>query len=473
MKKIKKKTLLLVVAALVVLIVSFNVFGDSNKVAPTVKYTTLNKGDLIDSINVSGKIKSENEYNIYSKESLIIKEILVSEGDEVKAGDILAYLDSDTLHKDIEKTKLSIQSSQKSKTDEQTSISNSIKNAENSVENAKITLDKATLNFERVKKDYDNGTNAELTNAQMSLDMSKLDLENAQDNLDKMEVLFSAGAITEQQHTSSKTQYENALTKYNNSLDAYNQAKLNFENTFRQAELDLAAAKVAYENALVSLNFAKSKDTTQSQLSLNSQNIDLEKLTDKVDNSIITSPADGTVTLVNIKVGQVPTGIIFEVEDMQNLFVSAYVKEFDIGNVKIGQNVVIKTDATKDKEIEGVVSYIAPTSRKDSTSSSVVEFEIHVKIINPDPDLRIGMDARMNIICEKTENTFYAIYDSVIEKPNGEKSVYVIENNKVKEISVSTGLESDVYVELISDKLTEGMQIVPNPGDFSPGQKVN
>lgn len=60
--------------------------------------------------------------------------------------------------------------------------------------------------------------------------------------------------------------------------------------------------------------------------------------------------------------------------------------------------VVIRSDATGDKEISGTVTYIAPAANKTENGNtltaddSTVEFEAEVQVNDADSGLRIGMN---------------------------------------------------------------------------------
>ena len=60
------------------------------------------KGDM--SINVLGEINSKDSTNVYSTLNNPVKEVKVHVGDKVKAGDVLAILDSGSLEKDVKQS---------------------------------------------------------------------------------------------------------------------------------------------------------------------------------------------------------------------------------------------------------------------------------------------------------------------------------------------------------------------------------
>ena len=99
-KPSKKKIILGIIVIIVVVFIIGKIIAP--KPIPNVKYKVLAKGKIVNSINVLGEIKSKNSTNVYSTLSNPVKEVKVKVGDKVKAGDILALLDTGSLTKDVE-----------------------------------------------------------------------------------------------------------------------------------------------------------------------------------------------------------------------------------------------------------------------------------------------------------------------------------------------------------------------------------
>ena len=124
----------------------------------------------------------------------------------------------------------------------------------------------------------------------------------------------------------------------------------------------------------------------------------------------------------------------------------------------MGQEVVIKSETMNKDTVAGRVSYIAPTTRKDGGANN--EFEIEVTIVEKQEALKIGMETRMNVVVEQKEDVFFTTYDLVDLNDRGEDIVYALDGNEIKEIVVQTGVESAVYIEIMSEELYEGMGLV-------------
>ena len=219
--------------------------------------------------------------------------------------------------------------------------------------------------------------------------------------------------------------------------------------------------------------------------STKSQEIAIQSLQQTLEDATITAPVSGVVTAVYAEVGEPGNGLLFVIEDTDSLKISTEIKEYDIGSVQVGMPVIIKSDATGDKEIAGTVTYIAPAAKKTETGTtltsddSTVEFEAEVQVDDADSGLRIGMNTRLTVLLEERDNVYGVAYDAVVEKADGSQVLYAVqpeENKKngyvVEEVPVTTGLETDFYIEVSGDGITDGLVIVSDPQSVTPGMEV-
>ena len=78
------------------------------------------------------------------------------------------------------------------------------------------------------------------------------------------------------------------------------------------------------------------------------------------------------------------------VELAQGLEAIAKVPESDIGRLQVGQNASVRVDAFPDRRFAARVRQIAPRAEK---LNNVTSFEVKLEILQPPPELRIGMTA--------------------------------------------------------------------------------
>lgn len=440
MSKRKKIIVGAILALVVVGIVSSIAFGlNGKKSAIPVQFSELKKMDLTNSINISGTVKSAESENVYTTLSYQIKKVNVEVGDVVQAGDILAILNTDSLAKDI-------------------------KAAEESNKISKLTtqLDLANKkrSYENTRSQVANGTSNELLAVTNALEQAKMDVANKQDSLDYNQLLFDDGEISAKELKTA----EDSLKLAKSSLV---KAQASYTNTKKQIALDL---KRSQNDILIATANSNNK----------SQEITLEKQKSMLKDGKLVAPISGTVTMVNAIVGNVGGGVLFVVEKTDDLQITSAVKEVDVAKVMPNQNVNIKSDSTGDKVIKGVVLSIAPAAKKGPSgevlTSGDATFETKVKVLDQDSGLRIGVSSRLSVILDEKKNIYAVPYEAVMENSAGKKSIFVIEKNGnsniVKEISITTAMETDFYIEIAGAGLKDGMKVITNPTDYKVGAQV-
>ena len=144
--------------------------------------------------------------------------------------------------------------------------------------------------------------------------------------------------------------------------------------------------------------------------------------------------------------------------------------------------VTVTIPSLNNEEFDGVISKIAPTGVKgaDGKSDGTASFEVEVNIHGTkDKGVLIGMNAKCSAVTGSAENVYAVTYDAVVEDSDGQSYVYaadMIEGGNgtatARRINVETGFESDAEVEIISDELTDGMELLSNAGDLTDGGLV-
>lgn len=290
---------------------------------------------------------------------------------------------------------------------------------------------------------------------------------------------------------STLTQLEQGIASANRSVDS---AEL--QEDIAKAQQDAAeqsADTAKQQQAATENSIAQQIDTLKDNLigsqiaaqSTKSQEIAIQSLQDTLADATITAPVSGVVTAVYAEEGQPGNGLLFVIEDTDALKITTNIREYDVGNIEVGMPVVIRSDATGDKEISGTVTYIAPAANKTENGNtltaddSTVEFEAEVQVNDADSGLRIGMNTRLTVLLEERSDVYGVPYDSVVEKADGSEVVYAVEPSSEKEgsyvvteVPVTTGLETDFYIEVSGDGITDGLSIVSDPQSVAPGMEV-
>jgi HlyD family secretion protein len=178
----------------------------------------------------------------------------------------------------------------------------------------------------------------------------------------------------------------------------------------RGSDADISAARTALSRAqdllktrAAALRVVEAQSTlpSQAEAQLNIARAERSMARTAVDKMTIRAPIAGTVLQVNIKVGETATPSsaqpLLLIGDVSSLRVRAELDDRDVGNVKIGQPVIVRATAFPDREISGKVASIAPTvgpasrvARGPRTPTDIDVVEVLIDLDNPGP-LASGM----------------------------------------------------------------------------------
>jgi len=143
------------------------------------------------------------------------------------------------------------------------------------------------------------------------------------------------------------------------------------------------------------------------------------------------------------------------------------VEESRIGHVAEGQNAALQVTAYPGQDFPAVVTNVAPTA--DSQSHT---FAVQVTPLDEDHLLRSGMYANVSLLIEEKQETLL-VPRAALTEVAGQETVYVLNgDNTVEQRAVTTGLEEDDRVEILSG-LTVGEQVViAGQASLGDGSKV-
>lgn len=509
MKKRRKWIIPTGIAAAVLLCVVMivNVLGSGTAPA-SVGTVALTRMTLEDSISTKGIVESVNKRNVSSTLGFPVQTIFVQVGDRVTEGQPLCQLDTEDLSLSIAQQKADLDVTQQNSLNQlennqriyDEAVSNmeqgsnaQIINAESNFQTAKLNLDNAQRTYDDAVRDRDEGKTQGVMSAESNLAAAKLDMDNKKRDFEANRTLFETGAVSQDALTQSETAATNATNKYNDALESLEAAKLNEQRAIEQAESNLNTAKSNYNNASASLNAAKNTasqdlerylsnvEGSEITANMDAKLIALQKLEKQLEDSTVTAPISGTVTAVFAKEGQPASGLLFVVEDTDNLLVKTKIKEYDAGKVSEGMPVTIRSDATGNEQYNGTVTKLNPAAEKnaqgDTNTTGDIEFGAEVSVDTQNTPLKVGMNTRLTIILASKENVYCVPYDAVSTNANGETVVYsVSESGKdtatARAIPVTTGMETDFYIEIESDQLTDGMRIINDSVTMVDGTQV-
>jgi RND family efflux transporter MFP subunit len=273
---------------------------------------------------------------------------------------------------------------------------------------------------------------AQVKVAQANLELQVAELKNAEVNLRRSVILAPQGAIPATQYDADLARYDKAKASINNAQAAISSAQANAR-----------AAQVA------------------------------------VDQTVIRSPFDGVVIEKHANVGDNITpfsqasdskGAVVTIADMETLEVEADVAESNISRISVDQPCEIQLDAFPDLRLAGRVSRIVPTV--DRSKATVL---VKVRFVDRDPRVLPDMSAKIAFLAKpippQEKQPMVAVRPAAIVARDGKQVVYVVKDDTVREVPVTTGERigelvavngvkpGDLLVLAPNDKITDGAKV--------------
>ena len=250
------------------------------------------------------------------------------------------------------------------------------------------------------------------------------------------------------------TQSSTYVTSYN----AYNAALETQRSAVSAAQNAVAAAQAALDLRKAQARPADLESAQAQILTAQGQFLAAQAA---FDNTMIKAPADGTITSVDVKVGELASALktVIVLQDIGNLHVEANVSEANIADIKPEQSVDITLDALgPDRHFAGLVQTVNPGA---TVVSGVVNYKVTASVNNI-PEVKPGMTANMTVLIAQKDNVLAIPLRAVILK-DGKKVVRLVTDSKKKtyrEVEVTTGLEADGGLVEVLSGLDEGQEIV-------------
>lgn len=532
-KRQRKKKMRIAIALVLVIVILVGVLysqrSKKESADAEVKTEKLEKRTIVNSVSGSGKVEAVNSEEVTAgMAGTTIDSIEVQVGDHVEAGQTIAVMDTSSLSSQVKSLNDEIKDLEKQKAD--------------AVKSKKEAEDKAAADAQAAQVQAAQDAYAREVAAQ------------AQKEANEAEKKQTLSALTAQynalntQYTADNEKLQSMQATYQEKLqdgaddgaDAGADGKKGWKETdadamayyalILQQQGTVTTELTQLQNLQTSMKAVENADTSVSipavsspQLSLpatgqlNNMNVatsydsaistlkeQVKSLNRQIANGTIKARTSGTVTEVNAKAGDTYLGSpIASVEGIETLMLTAEVDEYDIPDVSVGMPVKIKTDATRDEELEGEVSFVALKASGSSSSSSLgalssltggadmsgftaassdATYTVHIALKEQNERLRIGMNAKISIITDSVKDAWSVPFESVQTDEDGREYIEVEEEKKVdgrktttkRKIPVTTGIEGTYYIQIMSDELKEGMDvIVPESQDNSMEELMN
>jgi HlyD family secretion protein len=331
--------------------------------------------------------------------------------------------------------------------------------------------------------------------------LAKIDPQIYISNYDRAKAALKSAQANEAQANARYTQAKAQFNK--NKLDFKRSKQLWEKKVISDADFD--AAKSAFEVGKAEVKAAE-ESYKAAQFQVNSARASLKEAQENLNRTSIWAPNDGTVSRLNVEVGERVTGAsqfssgpeIMRIANLDVMEVNVEVNETDIVRVSLPDTALIEVDAYLDRKFKGVVTEIATSANTTGTSADqVTNFDVKIKmlkssyndLINKNSTIsspfRPGMSATVEIQTETVNDVLSVPIQAVTtradstgriksarEKREEKKTktetgktreyVFVVKDDKAVLTAVKTGVQDNMYIQ-ITEGLKEGDKVITAP----------
>jgi len=307
-----------------------------------ILYYTHRRPPAPDTIRLSGNIEV-TDVDLGFKIPGRVVERLVSEGEPVKTGQIVARLDSQDLEREIAQRRAQV--------------------ASNLAQLAELTSGSRP---------------EEIAQAEAALARAQADGNRAQLEYERQKRLYDREVISTREFDQARTAHEAAEARIREAREA----ALLVRKGPRREKIDQGRA--ALEQARQALALAETR----------------------LGYATLVSPLDGLVLSDNVEPGEYvsPGTPVVTTGDLTRVYLRGYVDETDLGRVKVGQRVRVTTDTFPNRPYEGKIVFISSqaefTPKNVQTQKERIKLVYRLKVDLPNPrlELKPGMPADAEIL---------------------------------------------------------------------------
>ena len=428
--------------------------------------------------------------NTQDSSDLVISEVCASVGQQVEEGDVLYYLEEESvedlkeyLQSNVDKAKADLDAVYADQTlSQQTAqytydssvaygsyasaeYNATLNELQTNVETAQVALTKAEkllTEYEEqltlVSKDYEEAFQVQ-QNCEWSRDnTNKWDntylyifyvqqTQTAEEAADSLKQKMEQLEDNVEQAQKNVAMCKNTLSSNKRNLEA---GMLTAEETKQLRQLAYSTAQETYDVALAYLEDAISEqEETYAEVSEK-----WEEFSSHINENAVCAKYNGVITSVDLAVGDSihTNDTLITLYDMEEVSISATVKEDDMSDISVGTEANISFTAYPDQIFQAKVTEISDAS---SDSSGTVTYEVTVTLQGDVTGLFQGMTGEITFITKEEKEVLYVSNRAIIRE--GTQSYVKIkgENEQAKKVKVITGFSDGVNVEII-EGLSEG-----------------
>jgi HlyD family secretion protein len=397
---------------------------------------------------------------------------IVAEGTQVKKGEEVARIDTDSLLKVVNEQEVKYEQAEGKVKSLTSALEVQRNKAESEIAKAQLTLTLAKIDYEAYEEaEY----LVELDKKKTALETGRKELKEAEDHLEFTRTMVKKGfaqldqirvmEMTSEGKRFAARQAETELRVLEKFSRIRKITELKAKSEDAQRELDRTKKSQTAATEMAESDLAAAKRTTELEQK------HLERLKKQIDKCILLAPQDGIVIYfkrpwdetARIRPGatlffQQP---IYTLPDLNQMSVKLKLHESIIKKVSKKQTATMQVEALANRLLHGKVTNVATLAQNNDwgNGGGVKEYQTDVSVedLPSDAGLRPGMTAEVKILIKTIPDALKVPVQAVTES-DGVHYCFVVSGNSVERREIEIGDGNDLHVQVVSG-LKEGEKV--------------
>jgi HlyD family secretion protein len=358
-----------------------------------IQTAAVTRGNLTILISANGTVQPESSVNVSPKTSGVLKQLLVKEGDFVKPGQIVAYMDNSNLQGQLLQSGGNVAAAQ-------ANLNKAIAgNRSQDIAQAQSQVDEANASLQKL---IAGNRSQDIAGAVANLNKVQATYRQAAEDLRRNQKLQASGAISQQALSLARSTHDSAQAQVEQAQQALNLLKAGSRPE------DIAQARSVVKQRKQALNLLKAgsrpEDIAQARAQVMAAQGAVAIAQRNIDDTVIRAPFAGIIarkyadpgafvapTTAGSAVSSATSSSILALASTNEIV--AQVAEASISQIRVGQVAVIKVDAYSGKTFEGKVTQVATQSL---VQQNVTSFEVKVAVADSQRLLHQGMNVTID-----------------------------------------------------------------------------
>jgi len=331
---------------------------------------------------------------------------LVDEGNAVTSRSVIARLDTAELERQRERAEAAVAIADSRLTMLDSEIRLLEETVAVSIDSRQAELDQARATLRELAA---GSRKQEIAEAEAAFERAKTEYAQTQRDWERIRGLFESGVVSPAERDAARTRFEAAEA----SLEQVRQRLALVREGPRSERIDAAQAVVERSKAGVRGAKASEIELELKRLErkiryaeIQAARADVALIDTQLADSVLVAPMAGVVLTKSAEPGEVLAAgtPVVTLGDLDHPWVRAYISETDLGRVRLGDRVEVRTDSFPGKLYAGRVSFIASeaefTPKQIQTREERTKFVYRIKVDLPNPnhELKLNMPVEGEIL---------------------------------------------------------------------------